>query len=59
MKAGGKHTNNVWSIASAKNTKRTVLCVPSAFGEISPATLWRGGCAFVVKKQRKSALICV
>jgi len=26
MEAGGKHTNNVWSIASAKNTKLTVLC---------------------------------
>jgi len=26
MKAGGKRTNNVWSIASAKNTKLTVLC---------------------------------
>ena len=27
MKAGGKHTNKIWSIASAKNTKLIVLCV--------------------------------
>jgi hypothetical protein len=26
MKAGGKHTNKIWSIASAKDTKLTVLC---------------------------------
>jgi hypothetical protein len=30
MKAGGKHTNNVWSIASAKNTKLIALRVLGA-----------------------------